>query len=422
MQPATRRRRSVAPFVLALVCVLGVPRAASAYGVLAHEAIIDAAWDASIVPALRARFHPSAADLKRARAFAYGGSLIQDIGFYPFSSRFFGDLTHYVRSGDFVESLLRESADVTEYAFALGALAHYVADNNGHPLAVNRAVPVMYPKLRARFGDDVSYWESPSAHLKTEFGFDVAQVARGMYAADAYHDLIGFEVSKPVLERAFKSTYGLELKDVFNALDIAIGTFRWTVSHTIPEMTKVAWQLKEQEIAALSPGVTRERFTFNYTRTAYEKDWGTAYKRPGWGHRVCAVLLRVVPRFGPFRALAFKAPAAETERWFLDSFARTVTLYRSLVDDSVRSRIAIANRNFDTGRPVKAGEYPLVDSTYARLVEALAKRREDGAPIPAALVDDVTAFYAHLDAPLETRKHKKEWIRLLRDLKVLLSS
>lgn len=412
----TRRRRSVGPFVLALAWILTTPRNASAYGVLAHEAIIDAAWDVSIVPALRARFHPSAADLKRARAFAYGGSLIQDIGFYPFSSRFFGDLTHYVRSGDFVESLLRESADVTEYAFALGALAHYVADNNGHPLAVNRAVPVLYPKLRARFGDDVSYWESPSAHLKTEFGFDVAQVARGKYATDAYHDLIGFEVSKPVLERAFISTYGLELKDVFNALDIAIGTFRWTVSHTIPEMTKVAWQLKEKEIAALLPGVTRERFTFAYTRAAYENEWGTEYKRPGWGHKALAVLLRAVPRFGPFRAFSFKAPTAETERWFLDSFDRTVTLYRARVDDLARSRIAIDNRNFDTGRAVKAGEYPLVDSTYARLVEALAKRSENGAAIPAALVADVTAFYAHLDAPFETRKHKKEWIRLLRDL------
>ena len=206
MHFGTRRRRSVGPFVLALAWILAAPRNASAYGVLAHEAIIDAAWDASILPALRARFHPTNAELKQARAFAYGGSLIQDIGYYPFSSRFFGDLTHYVRSGDFVDAMVRDSRDVTEYAFALGALAHYAADNSGHPLAVNRAVPVMYPKLRARFGDDVSYVESPSAHLKTEFGFDVVQVARGRYATDAYHDFIGFEVSKPVLERAFAST------------------------------------------------------------------------------------------------------------------------------------------------------------------------------------------------------------------------
>jgi hypothetical protein len=237
-------RKVAAVVALAAACMLGRPHAASAYSALAHEAIVDAAWDVSIVPALRARFSLTAADLRRARAFAYGGSLIQDIGYYPFSSRFFGDLTHYVRSGDFVEALLRQSADASEYAFALGALAHYAADNNGHPLAVNRAVPVLYPKLRAKFGDEVDYEDNPAAHLKTEFGFDVVQVARGKYASDAYHDFIGFEVSKPVLERAFKSTYGLDLHDVFAALDIAIGTFRWTVGTTIPEMTKVAWELK----------------------------------------------------------------------------------------------------------------------------------------------------------------------------------
>jgi len=413
MPARTRRRRLVASFALAVASAIAAPRDASAYSVLAHEAIIDAAWDASIGPALRARFNPSPADLRRARAFAYGGSLIQDIGYYPFSSRFFGDLTHYVRSGDFLQSLLRESADVTEYAFALGALAHYAADNSGHPLAVNRAVPVLYPKLRARFGDEVSYAESPSAHLKTEFGFDVLQIARGKYASDAYHDFIGFEVSKPVLERAFVSTYGLELTDVFSALDLAIGTFRWTVSTTIPEMTKVAWQLKENEIAALSPGVTRDRFLFAHTRAAYEKEWGTQYRRPGWGHKIVALLLRAVPKFGPFRALAFRAPTPETERWFLDSFARTVALYRGLVDRTAGSRLALENRNFDTGRPVKAGDYPLVDRTYARLVEALAKRKEKGATIPAPLLANLRAFYLDLGAPIETKKHKKEWSRLL---------
>ena len=406
----------IPPIVLALAYVLAAPRVADAYSVLTHEAIIDATWDASIVPALRARFHPSAADLKRARAFAYGGSLIQDIGYYPFSSRFFGDLTHYVRSGDFIEALLRESTDVTEYAFALGALAHYAADNDGHPLAVNRAVPALYPKLRAKFGNDMTYAQNPAAHLKTEFGFDVLQVARGKYAADAYHDAIGFEVSKPVLERAFQSTYGLELKDVFRSLDLAIGTFRWTVSNTIPEMTKVAWELKDKEIAALTPGVTPDTFRFTLTRAAYEKAWGTEYRRPGFGHKVVAGLLRIVPRFGPFQALAFKPPTPETERWFLDSFAKTVAQYHLLVDEVSRPQSVLENRNFDTGRLVKAGDYSLVDATYARLVETLAKRQEAGASIPRPLSANILTFYANLDAPIETRKHKKEWTRLLRDL------
>jgi hypothetical protein len=415
-----RGPRQVIVLLVAAAVLLTYPRDVRAYSALAHEAIIDAAWDSAIAPALRARFALSPAGLRRARAFAYGGSLIQDIGYYPFSSRFFGDLTHYVRSGDFVESLLNESADVDEYAFALGALAHYAADNNGHPLAVNRSVPVLYPKLRAKFGDVVVYAENPAAHLKTEFGFDVVQVARGKYATDAYHDFIGFEVSKPVLERAFRATYGLEITDVFGALDVAIGTFRWTVGTTIPEMTKAAWQLKEKEITALSPGITRDRFSFLLTRAGYEKEWGTTYKRPGFGHKVLAVLFRIIPRFGPFRTASFKPPTPETERWFLDSFATTVERYKTLVADAQHGRLRIDNRNFDTGRPVKAGDYSLVDRTYAELVHRLIER-ERKSPVPARMLSNIRAFYANLDAPLDTRKHRRAWKRLVGELQKLQS-
>ena len=410
-----RGARQVIAVVAAAAALLACPRDARGYSALAHEAIIDAAWDASIVPALRARFSLSPADLRRARAFAYGGSLIQDIGYYPFSSRFFGDLTHYVRSGDFVEALVRESADADEYAFALGALAHYAADNNGHPLAVNRSVPVLYPKLRARFGNLVAYAQNPAAHLKTEFGFDVVQVARGKYATDAYHDFIGFQVSKPVLERAFRSTYGLEITDVFRALDIAIGTFRWTVGTTIPEMTKVAWQLKEKDITALTPGMTRDRFSFLLTRPAYEKAWGTTYKRPGIGHKLLAILFRIIPRFGPFRTASFRPPTQETERWFLDSFAETVDRYRALVADSQRGRLQLENRNFDTGRAVKAGDYSLVDRTYAELVHRLVGQQKK-TPVPPDMLANIHSFYANLNAPLDTRRHQGAWKRLVREL------
>jgi hypothetical protein len=200
------------------------------------------------------------------------------------------------------------------------------------------------------------------------------QVARGKDASGSYHDFIGFEVSKPVMERAFKATYGLDLKDVFGSLDLSIGTFRWTVNNTIPGMTKVAWELKEKEIVALAPGTTRESFSFSQTRAAYEHEWGTGYKRPALRHKIVAFLFRIVPRFGPFKPLAFKPPTADTERWFLDSFEKTVEYYRTLVDDASRSRLSIANRNFDTGATVKPGDYSLVDETYARLVERLAKQ------------------------------------------------
>jgi hypothetical protein len=270
--------------------------------------------------------------------------------------------------------------------------------------------------LRRRFGDVVTYGQNPAAHLKTEFGFDVVQVARGHYASGAFHDFIGFEVSKPVMQRAFKSTYNLDLNDVFAAIDVSIETFRWTVNTTIPGMTKVAWELKEKEIVALTPAITRERFVFSQTQAEYEQRWGTDYKRPGWLHKFLAALMRIVPRFGPFKPLAFEPPTAETEQWFIESFAKTVTFYRTLIDDARRSTLSIANRNFDTGDPTRAGQYPLADKTYAELVKRLGKQRDNGSPVPPALVSDIRAFYGDLSAPIETKKHKKEWNELMQSL------
>src|ERR1700722_7361555 len=230
--------------VASLVFILALSGAAPAqgYSVLTHEAIIDSAWDDGIKPSLLKRFPDATPDeLKAAHAYAYGGCTIQDMGYYPFGSKFFSDLVHYVRTGDFIIALLRDSRDINEYAFALGALAHYSADNYGHRIAVNRSVPLLYPKLRRKYGDQVTYDEDHASHLKTEFGFDVLQIAKGHYAPNAYHDYIGFEVSHELLARAFQETYSLDLKSVFADYDVAIGTYRRSVSGIIPEMTKVAW-------------------------------------------------------------------------------------------------------------------------------------------------------------------------------------
>src|SRR5688572_30323036 len=226
----TRRRPRLATAAL-IAALLAFPPDAAAYSVLAHEALIDQVWEDHLAPILRQKFPGTSTEaLREARAFAYGGSVIQDLGYYPFGSRFFTNLVHYVRSGDFVEAMVRDSQTLDEYAFALGALAHYASDNAGHPIAVNRAVPLMYPKVRAKYGDQVTYAQDPKRHIMVEFSFDVAQVASGGYAAEAYRRFIGFEVSKPLLERAFKNTYGLELGDLFLDVDLAIGTYRFAVS------------------------------------------------------------------------------------------------------------------------------------------------------------------------------------------------
>jgi hypothetical protein len=362
------------------------------YSVLTHESIIDSVWDESIVMLLRQKFpNATVEDLKKARAFAYGGSIIQDMGYYPFGSHFYTDLVHYVRSGDFVEAMLRDTKDINEYAFALGALAHYAADNTGHPDAINRAVPLLYPKLRKKFGNEVTYADDPAAHLKTEFGLDVLQVARGRYIPDAYHDFIGFEVSKPVLERAFQDTYGLELKDVFTSLDLAIGSYRRSVSSVIPEMTKVAWEIKKDEIQKMNPDITREKFLYSLSRSAYEKEWGKDYRRPGPGTRVLAFILRVVPKIGPFRALQFRTPTPETEKLFLDSVNGTIRRYRDLLAAEAQRRPNLPNENLDIGRVASYGAYSGSDKTYEKLVDKLARRHFDC--VPTELRDNILTFY-----------------------------
>ena len=143
-------------------------------------------------------------------------------------------MTHYVRTGAFIVNLIRDSEDLDEYAFALGALSHYAADDNGHPIAINRAVPLFYPKLGLKFGKLVTYADDPFSHGKTEFAFDVFQAAKGRYASAAYKSFIGFEVSKPLLERAFQDTYGMRLEAVFMNVDLAIGSYRRAVGSFAP--------------------------------------------------------------------------------------------------------------------------------------------------------------------------------------------
>src|ERR1700675_2937842 len=261
--------------VLALFLSIGWPAQSAAYAVLAHEAIIDSVWDTNIRPLLLKRFPAAAAEeLKVAHGYAYGGAIIQDMGYYPHGSKFFSDLTHYVRSGDFILALLRDSKDLNGYAFALGALSHYAADNEGHLIGVNRAVPILYPKLKKKFGDLVTYEENPLAHVKTEFGFDVLEVAQGRYAPDSYHDFIGFQVSAPLLEQAFQETYGLDLKSVLANEDKALNSYRRDVSTLLPKATPISCSLKKDEIMRDAPGTTKRKFLYNLSRASYEKEWG----------------------------------------------------------------------------------------------------------------------------------------------------
>jgi len=404
--------------IVALVFLLGWPSRAAAYAVLAHEAIVDSAWDSSIRPLLLKRFPGATPEqLKEAHGYAYGGAIIQDMGYYPHGSFFFSDLTHYVRSGDFVLALIRDSKDLDGYAFALGALAHYAADNEGHPLGTNRAVPLLYPKLKKKYGDSVTYEEDKLAHVKTEFGFDVLQVAQGRYAPDNYHDFIGFGVSTPLLEQAFQETYGLDLKSVFSNENKALESYRYDVSKLLPRATRIAWTLKKDEIMRDQPSMTRKKFLYNLSRASYQRNWGKEYQKPSFEDRLLAFLYRILPKIGPLKVLELRTPTPEAERLFEASFNATLDRYKQLLAQAGTGLPDLPNENFDTGGSTGPGQYRLDDEAQAKLLDELAKQKFSGAS--PAMRAELLEYFGHPDAPYAMKKKSKDWAKVEADLEQL---
>jgi hypothetical protein len=408
--------RGVTLLLVVVMCRCGL----SAYSVLTHEEIVDLLWTDEIRPLLRKRYPGLSEDqLKQAHAYAYGGAVIQDLGYYPFGRKEFSNLVHYVRSGDFVRELLLESQDVNEYAFALGALSHYAADIAGHP-AVNHSVAIEYPKLRAKFGTSVRYAQDKTAHLKTEFGFDTAQVAKNRYASQQYHDFIGFQVSKTLLERVFPVVYGVELKDVLTHEDLAIGSYRFAVSRLIPHMTQVALQIHKKDLIHETPDFAKQRFLYRLSRSDYERQWGKDYVKPGVGTRIVSTLLRYMPRIGPFKGLSFKRPTPQTEDLYFKSINTTVDQYRAFLETVRTDSLVVPNCDLDTGNATKAAEYSLTDDTYATLLAQLSERKFDRTS--PELRDNILQFYSDLSAPIETKKDQIHWQGVLTALDQLRSA
>ena len=411
--------RSIVLFFV--VILLAMPAPVRAYAVLSHEAIIDAAWETHIKPLLLKKF-PQATeeDLSRAQAYAYGGAIIQDMGYYPYGSPFFSDLTHYIRSGDFIQALLRNAKDLPGYAFALGALAHYAADIDGHRIGTNRAVPILYPGLRKKYGDSVAFEDNRLAHVKTEFGFDVLEIARERYAPDSYHDFIGFEVSRPVLEQAFRQTYGLELKDVLVSEEKVLNSYRHDVSKLIPKATRIAWHLKKDEIKDDIPDATKRKFLFNLSRSNYEREWGKDYRKPSPGERFLAFLYKLIPKFGPLKILQFRTPTPQTEQMFEASFNATLDRYRELLIEAREGRLSLANNNFDVGESTGPGKYRLNDEAHAELLDKLAESKF--ASVTTEVKAELQHFFSEPDAPYATKRNAKAWAKVQSQLQQLNSA
>ncbi|HTE00993.1 MAG TPA: zinc dependent phospholipase C family protein [Mucilaginibacter sp.] len=382
------------------------PLSSKAYSVFAHEAVIDASWEKSIMPLLKKKYpNATAEELKVAHSYAYGGSLMPDMGYFPFGSVYFTDLVHYVRTGDFIENLLNESKNINEYAFALGALAHYMTDKYGHSLATNIAVPIVYPKIGKEFGKVVTYENDHISHSRMEFGFDVLQTARGNYASQAYHDFIGFNVARPVLERAFLKTYGEDINDVFGNLTLAISTFRWSVRSLLPGLTRTAWQLKKDEIKKANPAINSRAFHHRIKRKEYFREFGKDRMKPKFNERVWAFILNIMPKIGPLKALKFKDPGPVGEKLFIKSFDTVLVCYAQVLQQLQHEKINLPDIDFDTGKETAPGEYGIADKTYSLLLIKLQDGKFKNVTLP--LKDNILSFYNKADTTTKSNEHKK---------------
>ncbi|MGZ3749989.1 MAG: zinc dependent phospholipase C family protein [Mucilaginibacter sp.] len=396
--------------LIIVIFALLSPLSSKGYSVFAHEAIIDASWQKSILPLLKSKY-PAAtdADIKIARSYAYGGSLIADMGYFPFGNPYFTDLVHYVRSGDFVENLLSEAQNINEYAFAIGALAHYETDKYGHSLGTNVAVPVVYPKIGQKFGSVVTYDDDQTSHKRMEFAFDVLQTARGNYLPQSYHDFIGFNVARPVLERAFLKTYGEDINQVFGNLSLTISTFRWSVKSLLPGLTRTAWSIKKADILKSNPTLTSRKFHYRIKKKEYYQEFGREREKPKFKERVFAFIIQILPKIGPLKSLKFQNPGPEGEKLFIKSFDTTVVYYGIALNElQYNNRLQLADIDFDTGKATAPGEYGLADVTYSEMVIKLQDEKFQNLNLP--LKDNILSFYSKADTTTKSNEHKKDKI------------
>ena len=372
------------------------------------------AWPQYLLPLIEKRYPGlTPAQVTECHAFAYGGSVIQDMGYYPFGSKEFSNLLHYARTGSFVDALLRDSTTPDEYAFALGALAHYYGDTIGH-VTVNVITGEEYPHLRHRFGRVVTYDDNTTAHLRNEFGFDVVEVAHGAYSQQNYRDFIGFQVAEPLMNRAFQETYGLPIADVLTHEDLSISSYRYSVAKLIPRMTRVALAGYGEQIQHANPSLAKKEFIYRLRRTDFEKQYGHQYMRPSFGDRIVAFFLAILPKVGPLSGLKLHLPNSDQQTQYLASFNSVENAYRaevaSVSDDRIADPPPIPELDFDTGAPTAEGEYKLADQTYAQLVEHLAS--DKNAQLSPTLLADINHFYANPQAKDALKAKPEEWAKL----------
>jgi hypothetical protein len=456
--------RKIVFLLLALVLPWG--GGAHAYSLLTHEQLIDLTWQDSIVPLLLSRYpNLTPSQLDEARAYAYGGCVIQDIGYYPFGDDMFSNLTHYVRSGDFIVNLFRNAKNANELAFAVGALSHYIGDSIGHSEATNLAVPVEFPRLGAKFGPEVNYAEGRRQHVQTEFAFDINEIAHHRLAPLHYLRHIGLEVPAQQLSDSFYQTYGLSEKfKGKRGMTVNVRAYRFATRAFIPRIAYAVTLLHRSHEPADPNTPEALELEQEAAQVAIENDWQAYRRHAGIGTYTLAGLLYILPKVGPLKMVAIKGPTAATEAQYKHSVVLSAAELRSTLarftppssahPTSAPATIPIAraqseqspappqdapsahlrpttddprqqrdphhplpNRDLDTGRVVKPGGYSLTDSTFADLLHVLT--RQPAVPIPPGIKVEIEAYYSNPDAPITTKKDPQQWAQVQADLETL---
>ena len=405
--------RTLAIFGLLLAATPAVP-----YSVQTHQELIDLAWKQSIRPILLKQYpNLTEAQLQEAHAYAYGGSAIQDFGYYPFGNAFFSDLTHYVRSGDFVLSLLRNAHTADELAFAIGSLSHYIGDTVGHSTAINLSVPVEFPKLKQRYGDNINYAENPHAHVQTEFAFDINQLSKRRFAPSEYTKFVGLEVPRDLLRKSFFETYGLNLPDIIGTKETSIRVYRYAVRRFLPNIARAETILHKKSFPEDIPSPDLDALRNDLIQASADNNWEAYRKTPGFTSHLYAGWIYILPKVGTLKMLAIKGPTQETEALYIKSVNRSIKSLRFVLIHFDRIEYYLPNRDLDTGLVVKPGGYSLTDKTYATLLDMITRHPEK--VIPNQLKHDLVAYYADPEAPIITKKDPQKWAQVQANLKTL---
>ena len=322
-------------------------------------------------------------------------------------------------AGIFVQSLFQHVSTANEFAFAIGALSHYVGDSIGHAEATNPSVAATFPKLRAKYGSSVNYAEGKHEHSQVEWAFDVNQAAKLRLAPALSVNSVGLAVPREQLAAAFYETYGIPLKEILSGPLPAMKAFRFGARTFLPNLTYAEALLHKEQFPADTSGPELEQYERQIGQLPSEEEWDQYRRKPGVGIHLLAGAIVILPKFGTLRMLAIKGPTEETERAYIASVNAATAALAVYLERLTEAKLdmGLADRDLDTGKPVVPGGYPLTDKTYAQLLARITKVPSE--PMPAGLKLDIIAYYADPAAPISTKQKPKEWTVLQEQLRVL---